>query len=62
MSGDRPPGVTLANWDLGGEPSAWAYLHAGELLPCVEIPVARPAARLEAAEQATIGRFAVEPG
>jgi CubicO group peptidase (beta-lactamase class C family) len=28
-----PRGVTLANWDLGGEPSAWAYLHAGELLP-----------------------------
>ena len=39
-----PPGVTLANWDLGGEPSAWAYLHAGELLPFVEIrrPGPRP--------------------
>jgi CubicO group peptidase (beta-lactamase class C family) len=57
-----PPGVTLANWDLGGEPSAWAYLHAGELLPSVQIPVARPAARLQSAEQAAIGRFAVEPG
>ena len=62
MSGDRPPGVTLANWDLGGEPSAWAYLNAGELLPSVQIPVARPAARLETAERAAIGRFAVEPG
>jgi CubicO group peptidase (beta-lactamase class C family) len=57
-----PPGVTLANWDLGGEPSAWAYLHAGELLPSVQIPLARPVARLAAAEQAAIGRFAVEPG
>ena len=57
-----PPGVTLANWDLGGEPSAWAYLNAGELLPWVEIPVGRPAARLEAAEDAALGRFAVEPG
>ncbi len=57
-----PPGVTLANWDLGGKPSAWAYLNAGELLPCVEIAVAGPAARLEVAEQAAIGRFAVEPG
>ena len=62
MSGDRPPGVTLANWDLGGEPSAWAYLNAGELLPSVQIPVARPPARLETAERAAIGRFAVEPG
>ena len=52
MNGDRPPGVTLANWDLGGEPSAWAYLHAGELLPTAAIPVARPTARLEIAEQA----------
>lgn len=57
-----PPGVTLANWDLGGEPSAWAYLNAGELLPSVQIPVARSAARLESAEQASIGRFTVEPG
>jgi CubicO group peptidase (beta-lactamase class C family) len=56
-----PPGVTLANWDLGGEPSAWAYLHAGELLPTVAIPVARAAAELELAEQTEIGRFAVEP-
>jgi hypothetical protein len=40
MSGSRPPGVALSNWDLGGEPSAWAYRHAGELFPAVEIPVA----------------------
>ena len=43
----RPPGVTLANWDLGGEPSAWAYLHAGELLASVEIPCARRPAKLD---------------
>ena len=57
-----PPGVTLANWDLGGEPSAWAYLHAGDLLPSVQIPAARPPAGLDVAEQAAIGRFIVEPG
>ncbi len=57
-----PAGVTLANWDLGGEPSAWAYLNAGELLPSVQIPMARPPARLAVAEQAAIGRFAVQPG
>jgi CubicO group peptidase (beta-lactamase class C family) len=57
-----PPGVTLANWDLGGEPSAWAYLHAGELLPSVQIPPAGPAAELQTAEQAAIGRFTVAPG
>jgi CubicO group peptidase (beta-lactamase class C family) len=61
MNGDRPPGVTLANWDLGGEPSAWAYLNAGELLPTAAIPVARAAAELQVAEQDSIGRFAVEP-
>jgi CubicO group peptidase (beta-lactamase class C family) len=58
----RPPGVTLANWDLGGEPSAWAYLHAGELLPSVEIPVARRPAELNSAELPGIGQFLVEPG
>ncbi|HEY7014498.1 MAG TPA: serine hydrolase domain-containing protein [Streptosporangiaceae bacterium] len=61
MSGSRPPGVTLLNWDLGGEPSAWAYRHAGELFPAVEIPVAGPAAALEHAEAAEIGRFPVQP-
>jgi CubicO group peptidase (beta-lactamase class C family) len=55
-------GVTLANWDLGGEPSAWAYLHAGELLPSVEIPVARPVAELDRGELASIAEFPVEPG
>jgi len=58
----RPPGVTLANWDLGGEPSAWAYLHAGKLLPPVEIPIARRPAALASAEMAEIARFPVEPG
>ncbi len=54
--------MTLSNWDLGGEPSAWAYLHAGELLPSVEIPVARRAAVLDHAEIAQIGQFPVQPG
>ncbi len=58
----RPPGVTLANWDLGGEPSAWAYLHAGELLPSAEIPLARRPAELNSAEIPAIGQFPVEPG
>ena len=58
----RPPGLTLANWDLGGEPSAWAYRHAGELFPSVEIPVAGPAAPLSCAEVAEAGRFPVQPG
>jgi CubicO group peptidase (beta-lactamase class C family) len=58
----RPPGVTLANWDLGGEPSAWAYRHADELLPSVEIPVLRPPAELGRAETASMGGFLVSPG
>ena len=29
----QPPGLTLTNWDLGGDPSAWAYAHAGERYP-----------------------------
>jgi CubicO group peptidase (beta-lactamase class C family) len=62
MSGSRPPGVTLSNWDLGGEPSAWAYLHAGELFPSVEIPAAGPTAELEEAESAKIAQFPVQPG
>ncbi len=62
MSGSRPPGVTLSNWDLGGEPSAWAYLHAGELFPSAEIPPAGQAAALEEAEAAQIAQFPVQPG
>jgi CubicO group peptidase (beta-lactamase class C family) len=62
MSGSRPPGVTPSNWDLGGEPSAWAYLHADELFPSVEIPAAGPAAALEEAEAAEIAQFPVQPG
>lgn len=63
MLRDRiPPGVTLANWDLGGEPSAWAFLHADEFLPSVEIPNARRAAALEHAELRQIGEFEVWPG
>jgi CubicO group peptidase (beta-lactamase class C family) len=57
-----PPGVTLANWDLGGEPSAWAFLHAGELLPSVEIPAARPPAALEHAELRQVSQFEVQAG
>jgi CubicO group peptidase (beta-lactamase class C family) len=62
VSGFRPPGVTLSNWDLGGEPSAWAYLHAGELLPSVEIPAGPRAVVLECAEAAEVARFPVPPG
>jgi CubicO group peptidase (beta-lactamase class C family) len=58
----RPPGVTLANWDLGGEPSAWAYRHADELLPSVPIPTGRRPAELGRTELAEIGQFQVEPG
>jgi hypothetical protein len=54
--------VTLSNWDLGGEPSAWAYLHMGELFPAVEIPSAGPGAVLEHAEAAEITQFEVQPG
>jgi CubicO group peptidase (beta-lactamase class C family) len=62
MDDDRiPPGVTLTNWDLGGEPSAWAFVHAGELLPAVEIPLARRPVALDHAEQAQIGQFEVQP-
>jgi hypothetical protein len=39
MPDRRPPDLTLANWDLGGPPSAWAYLHAGQIVferyPCM---------------------------
>lgn len=62
MPDSRPPGVTLSNWDLGGEPSAWAYLHAGELFPAAEIPAAGPGAVLEHAEAAEIAQFEVQPG
>lgn len=62
LPGSRPPGVTLSNWDLGGEPSAWAYLHAGELFAHTEIPAAGPGAVLEHAEAAEIAQFPVRPG
>jgi hypothetical protein len=45
----RPAGLTLTNWDLGGEPSAWAYLHAGELFRSAEIRPRRRPAELERA-------------
>lgn len=54
--------MTLSNWDLGGEPSAWAYLHAGELFPAVEILAAGPGAALEHAEAAEITQFEVQAG
>ena len=57
MPGSRPPDVTLSNWDLGGEQSAWAYLHAGELFPSLEIPLAGPAAALEEADAAAIADY-----
>ena len=62
MPDRRPADLTLANWDLGGPPSAWAYLHAGELFPSVEIaPAPRPVA-LDHAEQPEIAQFPVQPG
>jgi CubicO group peptidase (beta-lactamase class C family) len=61
----RPAGLTLTNWDLGGAPSAWAYLHAGELFPAAEIsPRRRPAEldRASADSVASVAEFAVQPG
>lgn len=59
----RPAGLTLANWDLGGPRSAWAYLHAGDLFPTTEIPPPPSGpAELDRAELPEIGRFAVQPG
>jgi CubicO group peptidase (beta-lactamase class C family) len=58
----RPAGLTLENWDLGGEPSRWAYLHAGELFRHVEIPTAGPPTPLPEAERPPVGQFHVEPG
>lgn len=57
-----PAGLTLTNWDLGGAPSAWAYLHAGDLFRHVEIPPVGPVAELPRTESDEIGRFPVEPG
>jgi CubicO group peptidase (beta-lactamase class C family) len=60
---DGPPAsLTLANWDLGGEPSAWAYRNADRLFPYVEIPPVRPVAELAEAPRADLGAFPVEPG
>jgi CubicO group peptidase (beta-lactamase class C family) len=57
-----PAGLTLANWDLGGEPSAFAYLNAGELFAHVEI-AADGAALLELpVAPSAVGRVCVEPG
>ena len=58
----RPPNLTLTNWDLGGEPSAWAYLQAGELFPVTEIPAPSRPIELDHAERPEIARFAVHPG
>jgi CubicO group peptidase (beta-lactamase class C family) len=57
-----PPGLTLSSWDLGGAPSAWAYLHAGELFPATEIMTAGPAAPLAEEPTAQVADFPVEPG
>jgi hypothetical protein len=58
----EPPNLTLTNWDLGGEPSAWAYLQASELFPTTEISPPPRAAQLDQAERPEIARFAVQPG
>ncbi|HEY2269814.1 MAG TPA: serine hydrolase domain-containing protein [Streptosporangiaceae bacterium] len=62
MADGRPAGLTLANWDLGGEPSAWAYLHAGELFASTEIRPRRRPAGLERAPQDVVADFPVRPG
>jgi CubicO group peptidase (beta-lactamase class C family) len=58
----KPPNLTLTNWDLGGEPSAWGYLQAGELFTVTEIAPPSQAAQLAHAERPEIARFAVQPG
>jgi CubicO group peptidase (beta-lactamase class C family) len=55
-----PAGLTLANWDLGGEPSAFAYLNAGELFAHVEIAGGDEPRELPAVPSA-VGRIYVEP-
>jgi len=57
-----PESLTRANWDLGGEPSAWAYLHAGELFATTEIPPWRRRAELDRAELASVATFPVWAG
>jgi CubicO group peptidase (beta-lactamase class C family) len=58
----RPADLTLTNWDLGGPPSAWAYLHAGELFPSTEIPASAQPAELDQSEAPEIARFPVLSG
>jgi hypothetical protein len=62
MPDRRPPHLTLANWDLGGESSAWAYLHAGELFPSAKIAPPSQPVELDHAELAGIARYPVQPG
>jgi CubicO group peptidase (beta-lactamase class C family) len=62
VRGSLPYGLTLADWDLGGERSAWAYRHAGELFPQVEIPTARLAAPLPSSRNDDVAGFEVAPG
>jgi CubicO group peptidase (beta-lactamase class C family) len=62
MRDQRPSDLTLTNWDLGGQPSAWAYLHAGELFPSAEIPPPPQPAELDRADWPEIARFPVQPG
>jgi CubicO group peptidase (beta-lactamase class C family) len=57
-----PESLTRANWDLGGEPSAWAYLHAGELFATTEIPPWRRRTELDRAELASVATFPVRAG
>jgi CubicO group peptidase (beta-lactamase class C family) len=57
-----PSELTLTNWDLGGEPSAWAYLHVDELFPATEIRPRRRPAELDRVELTSIAQFPVQPG
>lgn len=61
MIAGAPAGLTLANWDLGGEPSAFAYLNAGELFAHVEIPCGGEVLSLPSLAGG-VGRVRVEPG
>jgi CubicO group peptidase (beta-lactamase class C family) len=53
----RPGDLTLTNWDMGGAPSAWAYLHAGTLFPSVEIAADGPVVPLRPDELASVREF-----
>ncbi|MDQ3690341.1 MAG: beta-lactamase family protein [Chloroflexota bacterium] len=60
MTDIRPEELTLANWDMGGEPSRWAYRNAGQLFSHVEVATAEPVAELELVEMESVGLFRLD--